>query len=389
VVLILFGVASCTLTSTPILPDNTSTPIESIVTKLPVATSTESFYPTESELGSGSRPFIWDPFYGYLDLEQPDPFLTHPKGKIPKDKYPDNAVALGFSSYSDQIGYLLENRDGNLELWISDLLLTHPRLAWVDMNNELGYINKSIDQVFEIKWNLEDSFVYIFRYPTDNSDAEESFLFSLQDNRLLKLSSPSGYLLTSPETGQPVLANKTSDGFVLLELNGTYQEVQSLPANQIPILDSAFSPDREKVLYVSGKNIYLKINADVIDLNIGYVPVWHDVHQVILQWSQDGSRVLVYGVDLSGKYCLKERFGSLPCWQVIDGLTGNHLWWETEPTQAVTAISPDGKQVVEFMYIAGPNGLSGQPGGYVVDVDTGEYKVFIDMAYSAAHWSSK
>jgi hypothetical protein len=262
-------------------------------------------------------------------------------------------------------------------------MLTHPQQIWVDQNNELGYINKSIDQVFEIKWNLDDTSVLISRYPTINSDAEAGFLFSVPDNQLLKPLSTSGYLLTSPVTGNPALAFEMSDGFVVLEPDGPVHEVQSLPANKISVLDAVFSPDKQKALYISGEKVYLKSNADIMDLNIGYVPVWHDRYQVILQWSQTGNRVLVYGIDLSGKYCLAEQFGSQPCWQVINALTGEHLWWESKPTNAVAAISPDGKQVAQAMYVPG------NPSIFVSDVDTKNNEFISDNAVSALHWSGK
>lgn len=64
-----------------------------------------------------------------------------------------------------------------------------------------------------------------------------------------------------------------------------------------------------------------------------------------LQWSQDGTKVLMYVDDLGTGHCKKDDFGLTWCWIVADSTTGRVLWSPARDPVSEAALSPDGNWV--------------------------------------------
>ena len=261
---------------------------------------------------------------------------------------PELALALSFSDYKGQIAYLHLRSDGKISLWISDLQLKTPEQVWVDTLGLTTY-NSADDQI-SVKWGIKDNYIFIENYPVTTADTTSvvyRLVYSVPTHSIVKLKDACNFLTVSPIThayaiGCPI----ENEHFLILEQDGSFWETKTLPPETYESKTYAFSPRADKVVYADLENaVYiLDQNETPIRLAIRYPDYWH--MDSPLQWSQDGSKVLVFGKDLpeDDPHCVWDNLNGRvhPCWQLFDAITGTRLWWLGQVDHLNAILSPDG-----------------------------------------------
>ena len=100
----------------------------------------------------GGKLYFWDDHsYGFLDFDV-FPYLP---------QYPElnfsNVITFGFSQSSNQTSVI--SAENGINLWLSDLALDNPFLAWVDKGKWLGDIRG--DGEFDLYWGPNDQYIII------------------------------------------------------------------------------------------------------------------------------------------------------------------------------------------------------------------------------------
>ncbi len=356
-----FTVKPLAITSTP-TPASTSVP-----TKTPSSTPTASSTASSTEFQTVQpRPtneliatnlawkiYVWTkPLYGYLDPNQRyQEFITPLGGQYPREQTPETAVTVAFSNYTQQIAYMLETPEHKLNLWLADLKFQSPASAWVDEDNLMGY--SSVDDLLSIRWGPGDNFILLRNRPASGSNQDVHFwvIYAIKSSITTQLTGPCERIFISPQSnrfavGCPIDEN----GFMVLEQDGTQWNTTALPQNPISGKDWVFSPDGRRVLYANEADEIFVINegGQQIQLVTGYQGGGAGLIMKTLQWSRDGSKLLIYGNNET--HCPFSTFAGRtpPCWQVFDPDTGNLIWYASDASGITAAISPDGLWVVMF-----------------------------------------
>ena len=121
-------------------------------------------------------------------------------------------------------------------------------------------------------------------------------------------------------------------------------QIEKAPAS--PIADTVlwrFSPDGKRVLYMTKDNQIAIANPDgsMLDLPVtfGLNYTYYEPGALNFQWSQDGKRVLVYGIEKATSLC---EIYQVACWYVLDAQTGEFIWWPTGALAEAVKDVPEG-----------------------------------------------
>ena len=361
------------------------------VTPVPPTVTSEiekDLTPTVTEdLGEGiSNPFghiyVDDSVvYGYLDPNegfQASINLIAPR--MPDTVSPTNkAISLAFSHYSQQVAYLT-NDSGELRLWMGDLNLVNVDLVWMDHQKWLKYDPDNYDEI-AMQWGLTDKFITLM-------NRSNIVLISLDGKLETRLSGTCNWIGISPNTGHfsvwcPVVSE--TESYIVLEKDGSFWSTPSLPKDHYSASDWVFSSSGDRVLYATeqGNLIIIDENIKQLVLPITYAPPRWDITMRVLQWSQDGSHILVYGYDKGDVVCINAENKPYPCWRLLDSVSGEILWHpsgDLSLSDYDATLSPDGKWLVIFVMLA-PDRY-----GYIVSVQTNEAIRIFDGVANAVTW---
>ncbi len=341
--------------SPTLLPSATPSPISLpplAITNSPIEIITVDPKPT-TQLGDIPIPgkiYVWSkPFYGYLDPNQRgQELITQVETQPPQEQAPGKAITVAFSHYTQQIAYLLKTENKKLSLRITDLEFQNPTSVWED--NENIAENSSVDDLLSIRWGPGDKFILFRNRPVTGPNEGKYFFFvySIENNSVTSLVGSCEQLFISPTSGEFAIGCPISEtDFWVLEQDGSQWTLNALPENSIFIKDWVFSRDGSKILYANGQDEILLVNKAMVALQLSMTyPGLGNLR--ILQMSQDGSKLLIYGNNI--QLCpFSESIGRTPpCWQVVDSLTGEVIWSSSLISGYDATLSPDGQWVVMF-----------------------------------------
>ncbi len=334
---------------TPTNPILTTTIPELSPTPTPSATSTTIF---------NSGIFVWGKnLYGFLTPESEQ--LYQIDRISPKDSNvlgPASAISLVFSDYSNQVAYLTYQNE-LVELWVADLSLQNTQKIWSDDENLLGY-SSSYD-VIKLTWGPGEKFIFL-------ENRSYIIVYNLQEQSYLQLSGPCDHVVVSPTVKVISLLCPLKDDeavYLVLGQDGNFLKTDTIPEGKVFIVtDWVFSSDGSRILVATPQNELLITDTEGVSLELPaeYTPPRWDVTQRVLQLSQDGSKIFVFGYDQTTNRCPEIV---LPCWLVLDAYTGKIIWYPNERTAEGfgasswdgyganwdATLSPDGDQVVLFI----------------------------------------
>jgi len=258
---------------------------------------------------------------------------------------PNQAILAAFAASSGQIAYLTFT--SHVELWIADLNLTQIEKVWIDETDWLGDVQNR--DYLQIRWGPQDNFIIV----TNLLQEPRTAVYDSKLKTVEQIMGTCNQLGLPPVFHQPTLIcpNLNTD----LQLYLTSDRSQKvLPSEAISttvdVHNWAFSPDGQEVVYATKENNLLLSNSEgqQIDLTIAYIPpVCCGVELVRddLQWSPDGSRLLVYGSGPKGKYL---------GWHVLNANNGETVWTNT-PEQIVDILQKN--LSIAFNATLSPDGL--------------------------------
>jgi hypothetical protein len=335
-------------------------------------TKTVAIPSVDSGIPSITKIYAWMPQspisskYGYFDL-----------GRVIADRWNDldssdnninganRSVSLNFSPYTDNIAYLIGNKQ--VELWVSDVDLKYPERVWIDEDGWLGNANDWF--LPQIIWGSYDRYLILTPW-TVNSHIAIYDLFAKTAEQWL---GACDVLARSPVSDDLVIWCEPSEedpdkGYLVLGKEGIIR-TQEKPEVISRVIDWAYSPDGERVLFATED---LNIFTTLPDASLLQLPVNYESSELFdisirqnLQWSQDGHSVLVYAYGNPKNLCpqwMREKLEDRPCWLVLDANTGNLIWkpggeisglgtpWEYLSMVHGATLSKDGKWLATISF---------------------------------------
>lgn len=325
--------------------------------------------------------YIWDPHsYGSLDPQismQTYPWPVQPHRNGMPD--PDQAIFATFSSYSQEIAYITE--DEHLQVWIGSLGLEVGELIWEDTENWLEY-SSSYDEI-RMRWGPGDESLLI-------SHNNERVVITLRDRVAVQVTGWCSGIGISPHSARlaawcPIESN---DGlaYSVLEQDGTQWYTSDLPEQQLGTAqDWSFSPDGEQVLFANenGQLLLAGEDGNVHTLPFLYAepPFWYTINE--LQWSLDGSRLLIFA------YLIEVECNFINCgqlrWYLTNATDGEVIWIPPDEINGGydAELSRDGKWIVTF------NVTLPYRYGYVTSIETNESTQIYTQIASAVTWGER
>jgi len=349
----------------------------SAIEETPPAPVRSTITPTETVIGTevsanvpSGRLYAWlygvlnDCQYGFIDPVASDSPSLHPL--FPQDADvpgPCEAVALGFSRFSDRVAYIIVA--GHAELWMGDVGLKDVKRVWTDSEDLLASVAlPEAGNILRVEWTASDNAILLTGELVDGS----LVLYSLP-----AATARGGHGSCDRLTwGQPGMGfeiwcrMERPDGlaYVGVDSTGSLRASTAPPEGSNVVRDWALSKEGDAALYATGNlRVVLEApEANVTELPVTYSPLIGYPHRRGLQWSANGERVLVYGSPDVRSYCppfADLAFGDLverPCWIVFDALSGDLVWWPRDSVAEMLStrwqqlvgdhdatISPDGE----------------------------------------------
>ncbi|MDH5506648.1 MAG: hypothetical protein OEZ02_05465 [Anaerolineae bacterium] len=249
-------------------------------------------------------------------------------------------LSLTFSRYSQKLAYAHINEKNSLELWVADLNLCSLKKVFEDTDQWLG------EEPGKKMWPLA---IQIIWGPDDNSiivvNQTKIIVISLTTNEKFQWSGTCDKILRSPVSDQFALGcsleQEEGQQFGLIEMDGTIQmHPRPLADLGVTTLEWAISPQGDRVLYTT-EDYHLFV-GELAGNDLALPLTWNlrmvrgfrlDTYKKGLRWSNDGSKLLVFGYESSGNLCPKDPEGlhdmdiENPCWVVLDASTGEIVWW--------------------------------------------------------------
>jgi hypothetical protein len=237
-------------------------------------------------------------------------------------------VGLSFAPYSDQVAYLT-NTDGVLDLWMADLDFAGIEHLWTDTNLLFGDISDPAS-VF-IQWGpAEKSLLVSSVYPEEKilvHTLEDKKAYESVENCSLVAELPESNLLTAwcAFEGAP-------DKYGYFTREGDFLLAQQAPEEAAVVFDWAFSKDTTGIAYMPKLGNLVVVGGNGKVETTLYRQNHHNAYRQIpeIQWSDDGSRLLVYGMDKDNCFPIIDPLSgekiNFECWVVIGSEDGKVLW---------------------------------------------------------------
>lgn len=321
-----------------------------------------------------------------------------PSGELPRSAGEFEklqAIYLEFAHFADQMAYWTADDPG--QLWVSDLTLKQVRRIFTDTqrvylnypSGHVGYPNEEIKQI----WSQGDKHL-IIEVP---SNQHLNLIYHLESKQLETFPYTCNSVALSPKSG--LLAtwcvSEDDQSFKIIERDGQIWKGKEAPSNEIVQRITQgqqtweWSADGEYIIYYDMTDDEMRLVISDVRGNplikiLPYSACWlkpelcHGVRSTKppskpLQWSQDGTRLIVWGSGNENRPCQlapSQNFSveQLSCWQVIDSKTGVVLWTTVDSiplfiTNMITpesisprdflnpAVSPDGRFLVIYAFI--------------------------------------
>lgn len=306
--------------------------------------STDSF----SEFPQGQI-YFWDTpgQYGVINLDGNKSGLIFWDSKSDPE-LPLPGIDVAFSRYSGQVAYLAKNE--NLELWISDVNINKAEKVWEDSQLWLGPV-QSFDDI-DFYWGPFDKYIIL----KSNLTHPNLVVYSLSTRLPQKWVGECNQVGKSHQSLEvSIWCEITSDGqknFAFLGRSGVIQNISSPPDLLLSnLVNWAFSPNGDSILFSDEQQNIGVLNRDgkIIIFPLKYSSEDPLDIRTGLKWSQDSTKIMVYGYDRERALCpdlisdlaesgLIER----PCWFVMNALTGDVLWYPNETiSKSIGEISGD------------------------------------------------
>jgi len=330
-----------TINATPEIPLPTH-PVE--LTPLPSS--------VDSSIVPGGTLYVFEQYiYGTL---KPSGILQEVSVTVPENRDilpPSWSEDAEFAQIQDRLAYI-HNKDGKVDLWVTDLKLSYIYLHWVD-EQDLMNLQSSGSSV-KVKWGPGDNTVFI-----ENND---SFLIiSLIDKKPNLLKGKCKWIGVSPKSGEWALwcpmRNEVRDTYVVVEQDGNHWPTPDLPQNQPhSIIDYAFSPDRNRAVFAdeNGELSIDSLNGEYKKIeDVFYAEPTRDTFMNVIKWAGGSQRLLIYGQNKEKNLCPVNNTIESPCWVIIDPHEGTILWPGVDqsiPSNSDAELSPDGLWLVMSIY---------------------------------------
>lgn len=331
---------------TPSLSTEVSTRYPAIYTPQPTLTeqpgpgSVES--PQDSEIDG--RIYAWVAPGSYFSIKVP--FYGHGvETSLPNVLGPNRAILPAFAPYSDRIAYLTIK--GHPELWVADLDLTQVERIWIDETNWLGEIQSR--DYLKLAWGPQDNSIIL----SNLAATPRTVVYNFTSKTVKRISGTCDQIGLPPIFQQLTLVclDEASSSQLYLAGGGNQETFSSASGLLTTVVQNwSFSPDGNRVLYVTKQNDLMMSTVDGQHMNLPLTynpPICCGIELMRddLQWSQDGTRLLVYGKGPNAKN---------PRWYVLDATTGEPVW-ATSPKDVVRAL--ENQLSAAFDMTLSPDGL--------------------------------
>lgn len=269
---------------------------------------------------------------------------------------PGDALLLSFANYANKIAYWTGNETG--QLWISDLKLENPQLAYTDEEQIYATGDDSLFSWFgkgDLIWTPDD--LHVIFDPQD--ETLPNLIYHLTSNSMDPWPWYCDRIALSPRTSRLALWCSALDGspnFAVIEWGGEIWTSSSAPEQELvhrrderPLRwDSnwAWSSDGQQIAYFDPSDAKGQLsiaNAQGVQRSLFPGAAWWlnsnmsriGVPAEIIHWSQDGKRLLVYSNDLTTDACpdieimfdlTEGDLTDVPCWHILDSQDYGVLW---------------------------------------------------------------
>lgn len=237
-------------------------------------------------------------------------------------------VGLSFAPYSDQVAYMT-NTDGVLDLWQADLVFAGIEHLWEDTNHLFGDISDP-STVF-IQWGpAEKSLLVSSVYPE-----EKILVYTLEDKKAYESVENCSLVAELPESNLPTgwcVFEGAPDEYGYFTREGDFLLTRQAPKEAAVVFDWAFSKDTAGFAYMPKLgNLVVVGGNEKVETNLYRQNPHFFLRQIPeIQWSDDGTRLFVYGMDEDN--CsptidpLSDGKINIECWVVIGSEDGKVLW---------------------------------------------------------------
>jgi hypothetical protein len=264
---------------------------------------------------------------------------------------PASALVVSFANYANQMAFWTVTDEG--QLWKSDLRYHAPKLIFKDEADKYKIENLNFaDGQLNLVWLPNDK--YLILESLENQ--AYNLIYDTVSNSVEPWPWNCNRLALSPRTEQPAvwcvsILHETQ--FAIVEWGGTIWYTDLEPAQEFATYDRnsralwAWSTDGRRVAYFDpldpdGRLVILE-NGNPLMFFSG-VAWWltEDVElskitvpNKLVQWSENGERLLMWGHGIESDSCPSwtsmsapgpEDLYRIPCWQVIDTDGWEHVW---------------------------------------------------------------
>lgn len=341
--------------------------------------------------------------------------------KIKSNRGPGNALFLKFANFADRVAYWTGSIPS--ELVVSDLGLKSPVTLFVDSDGkykiqDYPYPNDEI----ELIWSPDDLHL-IVNVPADK---KLNLIYDMNTGLVNNWPYKCETIARSPRTSMWALwclGDGEGNAYAIIEWGGNIWYTNMMPDEILVSAHEEFrrawkwSSDGENIAYYDPEDAdgFLYIanqrgeRKKLLPASAFWLAQSHPVFlppEDPLQWSSDGTRLLIYALGESDDACPNwyNIFGEssnsirVPCWQVLE-LSSEKMVWRLATSAQELASSQDPKVVEAWSYYnasISPDGrvvaLAGINGGldklHIVNVDNGEVTSSLDISLGPMRWVS-
>lgn len=330
-------------------------PLLSTWTPIPSSTLTSEVAATKP-YNFGVYAHVYSDFLGYF-------FFSGPTSRFQQIDLPIDtengtsikAVYLEFAHFSNQLVYWTFDEPG--QLWISDLAISDKQVIFTDEHQEYLADPFNADvypyEDIRLRWSPDDMNVILESRDHPNLN----LIYHVQSEALEKFPFICDRISASPRSG--LLAtwciHDNGNEYAVIEWGGDVWYSTQPPAKVLVsrIKEGyetwAFSEDGQHVAYFNPNDpkahlIIANSRGEILINTISVSAFWLAADPPTvemrfveppsppIQWSQDGSRLVVWGIGNQKNQCPSMYFSNgfvaerVPCWQVIDTLNGTVVW---------------------------------------------------------------